>query len=284
MLLPALKIEKASTFDLFSSVMIGYMFNCVLPRGGEIIRPYVYSKRENKSFSSVFATIIFERFFLDVVMLILIFIFGLFLFSHRLLNALPNLNANMIVIPTILIFSVLLLGFYPPVFRFIMEKTIKPFSERIYQRIHNIFEKFLIGFAVIKKPSQYLRLIIESAVIWFLYTVPMYLMFYSFGFQSTYHLGFDDAILLIIISGVGVTIAPTPGAFGVYHLLIQNALMKLYGIPAESALAYATVTHGINYIVQVIVGGLFAIRERKYITNLSILEKLKQQQEELGLS
>lgn len=284
MLIPALKLEKVSTFDLFSSVMIGYMFNCILPRGGEFIRPYVYSRREKISFSSVFATIVFERFFLDVVTLILVFIAGMLLFSNRLLSALPNLNVNMVVIPTILLFTVLLFCFYPPVFSWIIEKTVKPFSDRIYKRLHNIFEKFLIGFAVIKTPSRYFRLFIESVIIWFLYTVPMYLMFYSFGFQTTYNLGFDDAILLIIISGVGVTIAPTPGAFGVYHLLIQNALVKLYGIPAESALAYATVTHGINYFVQVFVGGLFAFRERKYISNLSILDKLKKQEEELGLN
>ena len=83
----------------------------------------------------------------------------------------------------------------------------------------------------------------------------------SFDFQSELNLGFNAAIILIIISGIGVSIAPSPGAIGVYHVLIQTALHELYGVDLTEALAYATLTHGINYIVQVVAGGIFAMRE-----------------------
>ncbi|MFW5662496.1 MAG: lysylphosphatidylglycerol synthase transmembrane domain-containing protein, partial [Bacteroidota bacterium] len=54
--------EPGSLWNMFSAVMIGYAMNNVIPRGGEFLRPYVYAKREKKSFSSVFATIVVERF------------------------------------------------------------------------------------------------------------------------------------------------------------------------------------------------------------------------------
>jgi hypothetical protein len=63
------------------------------------------------------------------------------------------------------------------------------------------------------------------------------------------------------ITAIGVTIAPTPGAFGVYHSFAQITLSKFYGVPPEIALAYAAVAHGIGYIVQIVVGGAFFIRE-----------------------
>ncbi|MFN3269582.1 MAG: hypothetical protein ACK42G_03235, partial [Candidatus Kapaibacteriota bacterium] len=44
---------------------------------------------------------------------------------------------------------------------------------------------------------------------------------------------------------------------------------KLYGVGMEEALAYATVTHAINFLSQVIVGGLFLLRE-----NLSLIPKV----------
>ena len=87
-------------------------------------------------------------------------------------------------------------------------------------------------------------------------------MFFAFDFQSTLHLGLIDAGLLIVVSGVGTSIAPTPGAIGVYHWIIVSALVNLYpNISQEEALAYATLTHGVNLIIQVIIGAIFLLKE-----------------------
>jgi uncharacterized protein (TIRG00374 family) len=248
------------TWDLFSAVMVGYAVNNVISRAGEFLRPYVYSKRAKVSFSSLFATIVVER-FMDLLMLILLFGGVSIFFNDQIKLALPNLQIEKLIFPTLLLVVVLCLAFYPPFVNFCLRIFIKPFSLKFYEKLMDLFEKFSHGIAILKTPSAYIRLVIESQSIWILYAVPMYLMFFSFPFQNVSHLGFDDALLLIVISGIGFTIAPTPGAFGVYHWLIQNAMMKLYGISSEEALAYATLTHAINYIVQVGVGGLFLLRE-----------------------
>jgi uncharacterized protein (TIRG00374 family) len=253
-------VKGSKTWDLFSAVMVGYAANNVISRGGEFLRPYVYAKRAKVSFSSLFATIVVER-FLDLFILVLLFGFVSLFFSEQIKIALPNLQIEKLLIPTVLLIAVLCLAFYPPFVKAMLRIFVKPFSHKFYDKLVEIFNKFTVGIAILKKPSQYLRLFIESQSIWILYAIPMYLMFFSFGFQSTHNLGFDDALLLIVISGIGFTVAPTPGAFGVYHFLIQNAMMKLYGISSEEALAYATLTHAINYLVQVSVGGLFLLRE-----------------------
>lgn len=260
MLEPALKVKSASTWNLFSAVMIGYAFNCILPRGGELIRPYVYSRREKVSYTSVFATVIVER-VIDVITLITIFGLVFLFLGEKILRALPAIDSGKVFILVILFIGVFLLSFYPPIFKFLIKLLIKPISQNFYEKIRSLFEKFLKGFAIIKSPSRYFNLSWQSLLIWFLYTVPMFLMFYSFPFQASLHLGFSDAILLIIISGIGVTIAPTPGALGVYHFLIQNAMMQFYGLSPEIALAYATLTHGVNYLIQILTGGLFFLRE-----------------------
>ncbi|NLO20057.1 MAG: flippase-like domain-containing protein [Ignavibacteria bacterium] len=253
-------IKSASTWNLFSAVMIGYAANNVIPRGGELLRPYVVSKREKISFSSTFATIVVER-IIDVIALILIFAAVFFFFREQIVNSLPELDANKIVLPTIVFALALLVSLYPPIVRFLLKTFIKPFSKKYFEELNKIFDKFTKGFEVIRSPKQYLRLTYESILIWLFYTIPLYIMFFAFDFKIDYALGFDDAILLIVVSGIGTAIAPTPGAVGVFHFLITNTMVRLYGIAPEIALAYATVTHGINYLIQVIPGALFFLRE-----------------------
>lgn len=263
----------SSIKNLFSAVMIGYFFNNILPRGGEFIRPYIYAKREKVSFSMVFATIILER-LLDVLTLLFLFVIALIFAKDRIINAFPE-GSNIANIIYLVLGLLLIIGlsFYPPIMNWILRKTVRPLSQKLYNKIMELFEKFRQGFEVIKTPSEYIRLIIESLLIWTCYAIPMYLMFFCFGFSSTMDLGLLDALLLIIISGIGVSIAPTPGGIGVFHWVVMVAMMKLYGLSGEQGLAYATINHIINFAVQVLLGLAFFLRERitKIPDNLEVI-------------
>jgi glycosyltransferase 2 family protein len=253
--------EKANLWNLFSAVMAGYAVNNVLPRGGEFLRPYVFARRQKISFTSVFATIIVER-FLDILILFLMLAVVWFTFREQIRMALPSIQAEKLLVPVLILMGVLILSFWPPLIKFILRYTVKPLSNKLYEKVSELFEKFAKGFSIIRTPSRYLRLTVESLLIWLLYTIPNLFVFYSFGFDGApYNMGFDDAILLIVISGIAFTISPVPGALGVFHILIQNTLMNLYGVGKEEALAYATIVHGVGYLVQVVVGGAFLLRE-----------------------
>ncbi len=275
MLAPIKKID--STKNLFSAVMIGYFFNNIIPRGGEFVRPFVFSRKEKVSFSSLFATILFER-ILDVLFLVLIFA-TVFVFSKDILNILPKeINPNYIYIIIVLLLTVILSTFFPPIVYFFLN-FIKKFSEKLYLRTVDIFEKVRKGFSIVKSPSQYLKLSAESLSIWLLYALPLYCIFFAFPFQEQFHLGIIDAIMLVIVAGVGVTIAPTPGAVGVYHGLITTAMIQLYGIEREEALAYAIVTHFVSRTVEIATGYIFFLLEQKDGSSLSFnLSSLKSEE------
>lgn len=258
---------KSSVWNLFSAVMIGYAANNVLPRGGEFLRPYVYARREKSSYSTAFATIVVER-FIDIIILALMFGGVFFFFREQIRQALPNLHADKFLVPVGIVILVLILSFWPPFVRFGLKIFVKPISHKFYEKLSGIFDRFLLGFTIIRKPGQYFRLTIESLSIWLLYTIPMYLMFFSFGFDTKYNMGFDDAIFLIVISGIAFTVAPVPGALGIFHFFMQATLNKVYGISIEEALAYATVNHTVGYLVQTIIGGIFFLRE-----NVKSIEK-----------
>ena len=252
--------KSGPVWQLFEAVMIGYAVNNVIPRGGEFLRPYIFSRRAKVSFSSSFATIVVER-FIDVLVLLMMFGGVSFFFREQIAMALPDMHVEKLLYPVIALIIFIMLCFYPPFVDFLLKNIVKRISEKLYDRASGIFAKFVTGLAIIKHPSLYFRLILESLGIWLLYTVPMWLMFYSFNFDTRFGMDFSDAILLTVLSGIAFSISPTPGAIGVFHVVVQNALVSIYGVDPAEGLAYATINHGINYFVQVIPGGIFFFME-----------------------
>ncbi len=255
-------MEVNSLTNMFSAIMVGYFFNNVMPRGGEIMRPYVYAKREKKSFSTIFSTIVIER-LLDVLTLLFLFALALLISKETIMSAMPeeqNWNSFIyILVGGILVVAVCL---YPPVMNMLLEKLVKPISYKFYEKLSEIFGKFKQGFRIIQTPSMYARVGLESLGIWACYAIPMYIHFYCFSFSADIHLGITDALFLLVVSGIGVSIAPTPGGVGVFHLVVGTAIMTLYGLTKEQAMAYATVNHFINMMFQIVVGLAFFLRER----------------------
>lgn len=273
-------LEAKSMLNLFSAVMIGYAVNNVIPRGGELVRPFVFARREKVSRSAVFATIIIER-FIDV--LYLLFLFALVFFINRSLItfAFPWMtNANLllyVVLPIAVLLSIILLSVFTQAGHWLLKVIVKPLSEKEYLKFSDILTNFLKGFEFIKTPKQYTRTLMDSTLMWLFYALPMYMMFFCFDFQSGLHLGVQDAGLLLIVVGIGVSIAPTPGAIGVQHYLVTTAMVGLYAISKEEALAYATLVHAVNLIVQVVVGAGFFFREN--ISKLPSKDEFEQTEE-----
>jgi uncharacterized protein (TIRG00374 family) len=253
-----------SRFNMFSAVMVGYFANNVIPipRAGEFLRPYALSRREKISFSSLFATIILER-LLDVLFLLLMFGISFAIISDKIMRVFPTDSISPGAILTIigLFIVVVLLAFYPPLFEGFLHKVVKPITGSKFEKILGIYDKFKDGFSIVRTPSRYLKLFIESILIWLVYAVPLYILFFAFPGLDSYGLNFGDSIFLLVVAGVSVTVAPTPGALGIYHILVQTALVELYGIPGDLALAYATVAHAISKATEIIFGAVFFSRE-----------------------
>jgi len=259
-------VEKPSILNMFSAVMIGYAVNNVIPKGGELMRPIIYARRDKVPLSTVMASMIVERFFFDAIM-VLLFIAGVFIFQRTdIEQAFPWFSwgqmLSVIGILSSIIILIMIIAFFPALTDWLLKVTIRPFSRNLYERVHKLTDTFEHGFEVIKTPSQYLRLTLESFGIWLGYLFPMWIMMYSFDFQSRLNLDIIDATFLFSV-GTLSQFTPAPGGMGVYHSLIQTSMVRIFGIMPEEALAYATLTHGINLIVCFIIGGAFFIYENR---------------------
>jgi glycosyltransferase 2 family protein len=266
-----------SVWNSFSGVMVGYMLNNVVPRSGEVARPLLLSRREHIRFSTAIATILVER-VLDVLSLC---VFVLIMFAQlqtRFAIAFPNVSEQLgkaLIVPLVGLIGGIILLLTTNIGEWGLRVSIKRFSEPLYIKLHGYLEAFTNGFSIFKSPGLWWRVVLETVPIWIAYSVPMYLAFLAFGFDTRYGLTFLDANVMFTITTIAYLIAPTPGAFGFYHTFAQIGLVSLYGVQNEDAVAFAFVSHGVGYISQLIIGGMFLIYEQSRGFNLRSVREVE---------
>jgi uncharacterized protein (TIRG00374 family) len=239
--------------NLFSGVMIGYFVNNVLPRAGELVRPYTIGKLESIPKSAALGTIVVERIMDTFSFLVLIIIIPL-VYDGPLVEAFPWLQRAGIMISLVtigfLIVAVVLMARRDWTGA-LLKRMTGFMSPSVAMKFDSIFNSFLDGFLFVKRPGSFLAILILSVFIWLLYIVMTYVAFFSFGLES--QLGFGAAIVVLAISSIGVAI-PTPGATGGYHWFAAQTLVRLFHVSNEVALSYATVTHAVGFVGVTIVG------------------------------
>lgn len=254
--------NNVSVLNSFSAIMVGYMFNNLIPRSGEVIRAYVFSRREKFPLSTTFAVVFVER-ILDVVALAILLIFTSSAFSEEIAKAFPHFSSYISKFAILLAVGVIGIVVFlkTQLGVLFLRLVVRPFSEQWYERLLKHLDHFVKGFAVLSAPKQYLPIIAETLLMWLLYVIPLYVLFFAFDFQAHLHLTLFDANVLCVITSLAIAAAPSPGAIGVYHWFAQITLTKFYGMDSETALAYATIAHGIGFFVPMTVGPLFMMRE-----------------------
>ncbi|MCX6120681.1 MAG: lysylphosphatidylglycerol synthase transmembrane domain-containing protein [Ignavibacteriales bacterium] len=256
--------------SLFSGVMIGYAINNVLPRVGEIVRPYIIGNREGISRSSVFGTIVVER-ILDFMSFYFIVCIVLFLYPHSLdpfVNQ-PDTVRPLFLLGSIagLIFFVLLFFKAEALFRF-LAKVFRFLPDKQKEKIEKILDKFYTGFAVAKLRDKFGVILFQSFLIWGLNALIMFVPFFAFAPLVKSGMDFGASVVLLVISSIA-WILPAPGAMGTYHSFLKVAMMKLYGIDETTSLSYAIVTHEVGYLVVMVIGAYYYFRDHLQISDLT---------------
>jgi glycosyltransferase 2 family protein len=256
--------------NLFSSVMIGYMVNNFIPRGGEIARPYSLGKLENISIPSALATVIVER-VLDVLTLLVLVIFIMMYNYNLLITNFPWLKFAVIVsvIISLIGFGFFILLSLKTEFTF---KIIKKFTsflpEKIAGKIESLIRAFIEGLLVIKDPKNYLYIFITTVLLWAAYSFQWYVPFYSFNMVHDYSLTLISALMLNVIVAIGIMI-PVPGSTGTYHAFCIQSLTGLFLVHSATAAAYATVTHAVGMIGITIVGLYFFLKDNMKLSSIT---------------
>lgn len=247
---------KTKTSTTFYAVMTGYLANLALPRMGEVSRCMVLSRKDNIPFNRLFGTVIAERVFDMIVLIVMIFLIIIFqvdeiggfindIIVKPLLGSYTN-NFNAILL-------VVVIGMVSLGLMFLAFKWLRPWlkTSMLYSKIEEFINGVWGGIKTIKKVKNKWYFFFNTFMIWFLYLIMLMMPFYSF--EETSHLNIIDGMTVLAIGSLGM-VAPVPGGIGAYHFIITELFTQLYHIPAYVAAAYATANHAAQTIIIILAG------------------------------
>jgi glycosyltransferase 2 family protein len=267
----------ASFGNAFRATAVGFAANSVLPaRAGEVIRPYFLARREGKSATGAFATIILERLLDMVAVLVLL---GVFVFAFGGPARATNPGAMAIVTWTGAVAGgaaliglgvvFLLAGDPARLGRAVhgLDRLVP--SSSFARTVSRVIEKFATGLGAIRRPGRLAGALLWSFPLWLSIDTGIWAVSRAFGFLVP----FTGAFLIVPLLVLGVAV-PTPGAIGGFHEAYRLGVTTFYGVANDEAVGAAIVLHlfsigpalglGLYFAAEagLSVGGLRRIAER----------------------
>jgi uncharacterized protein (TIRG00374 family) len=242
------------------ATLIAYAGNNVFPRAGEIARVMEIKRGRDLSLSAILATVLVER-VIDLIALLTLFGAVLFTLREEIGKVFPWMEGVAILAfagSLLLLVLFGLLSSYGDRALTLVKTWVGKLSQKLAGRLVEILKALFQGLGSVRGTSGYAGILTSSILLNLIYILATYVIFLSFNF-STHQFGIQDALVIMVISTVGVII-PTPGGTGTYHYFCSQALHRLYDIPLAEALAFATVVHGIVFITYLIAGGPSLLR------------------------
>jgi len=242
-----------------SGVLIGYAANNIIPRSGEFIPPWVLTRRLSIPYGTTVTSIIVER-LIDVLSLVLGISIVSIVANDVIIAAIPSFTIgrvlSVIVVPALVVAFAIGIIAYTEGGAWAIERMVLPWRPVLADRLHQTLVTIRTGLRAIGQPRLYAGLIVDSMVIWLLWALPILLCYHAIPHQHPVPFDLTDAFIMLLIVSIGATIAPTPGALGVYQSFAQGALMILYGADKDEAMAFAMLTWMVNYLLVLAVGTL----------------------------
>jgi uncharacterized protein (TIRG00374 family) len=237
------------------STLIGFAANCILPaRLGELIRANYLGNREQISGSAVFGTVVIERIF-DGLTLLLVLLIALWItpFSDETLSisGVSIRSVGLSVFFVYILAIIFLIGF-----KYQTEPCLKLFhhllfflSKRLKNKLLDIIRNFSLGLIPAKNIHGWSLSIFYSLLLWSVSLLQIHLISGSIGLT----IPFTATFLILALASFGVMIPSAPGFIGTFHFWVQLGFI-LYGISKETALSAAILYHAIFFFPTLLLG------------------------------
>lgn len=230
-----------STRNLFSVVVIGYMANNVLPlRAGELVRSYVLSTRTGLRKTSILTTIVVERIFDGLTMLMFVLVASLFIGLTSQLQTMVLL-AGLLFGAIILILVLLTTSFAR---QLLIARLVPALPNLVRDGVERMLESAFSGLSVLRRRIDLLAITGISILAW-LFEASMFLLI-AIGFGLDVSLA---AILMVTaVANLATLVPSSPGYVGPFEAGVLLALAGAVGVQREVALSYAIVVHAALYV------------------------------------
>ncbi len=255
-------IQRLPVSTLFSSVMIGFMANNVLPaRVGEVIRAISLSQKHKLSRSSIIATVVAERAF-DSLGLLTVFLFSL-LFVDYPAN-LKEVGAFILLASILMLFFLYLLKTRTDLAVKLICRPAAVFSVVIAAKIESVLRKFSVGLTILTDPLLILAVFLYSVLLWAFTGISGYLIFIAFDLYPVVW----AAYIVLFVTVLAVTLPSSPGYIGTFHgacviafNLINSLGMFNHEVSKSTALSYSILLWSCQFFPVTLVGLYYLKKE-----------------------
>lgn len=233
---------------LFPVVVIGYMGNNVYPaRAGEVVRAYVLRRREGVSISASLATIVVERVFDGLVML-------LFVFIGLPFTPMPAWLQWMVVAASLLFFGALAvfmilaakIEWAEAAYSWTIDRVV---PLRFRKSARGFADRFMTGLHSLRSARDVLMLFVTSIVIWLAETVKYWFVMHAFDFSVPFW-------VLMLMNGIvnlATTIPSSPGYVGTFDAP-GIEILSIFGVSRSLAASYTLVLHAALWLPITLLG------------------------------
>jgi uncharacterized protein (TIRG00374 family) len=232
---------------LFILGSIGYMAVGLLPaRLGEFARPYLVKKRSGIKMSASMATIIVERVFDLLTVMIIMFIVIL---KVSLPPEVVKAGITMLVVSVSIFIILIIMAIKRDSSIRKIDTVLRMFPAKIAEPLNKLAHSFIDGLQILPNVGKTLYVLFLSVLVWGLLGLSAYILFLGFGFDLSVFNGY--AIMVII--ALGVMLPAAPGFIGTYHMACKIGLV-CFGISDADALSYAILLHFFQMMPIVLLG------------------------------
>ena len=240
-LLMQTKQTNLSTYITTHILIVSYFFALFIPRFNDFVRCYLISKTNDIKVSSSLGTVVSERVF-DLISLLIISLlffiieFDLFtdFFSTYILT-----NISFDVYYLIIFFFVIIVIIS---FLYYLNKKSDAFSSK--------FSEFKKGVLSVNKYYKNKKFLLSTLILWIIYFLMGYVIFFSL--EETSSLAISSGIAVLVAGSLGMVV-PVNAGIGAYHFLVASILIS-YNINYETGLFFATILHTSQIICLALLG------------------------------
>ncbi|RYG01787.1 MAG: flippase-like domain-containing protein [Chitinophagaceae bacterium] len=256
--------------NTYMAVLIGYMANLAVPRLGEVLKCTILARYEKVPADKLLGTIVAERAFDVICLLIIIAITVVIQFDiigeyiSGLLNSIvasktSSLSAGRIAIAVGVL--VLIVGGTWWLYK---KFSHLPFIQKISKVVAGVWAG-VISVRHLKKRKWF---VFHSIFIWVMFLLSIQIGMW--GLKETSGFGLPVS-LSVLSTGSLAMIIPTPGGIGVYPIFVQQTML-LYGLKPSLGLAFGSLMWAVQFFQQVL-SGFVALLLLPYLNKKSSNEK-----------
>ncbi len=258
----AYPLDRISFKPAFSSIMIGYFGNSVLPfRMGEFLRAYVIAEQTSLNVPTAFGTIVTER-ILDFVGLSLLILLTILVYPA------DWINQKIIISVVVLSLTAFIIVFYfneiKKLFSLELEK-IKFFEKSIALKIIEVLARLINGAVAIRSTNKVMLIFLYTVFIWIMYCSSTYFALMSTGISIKWY----EVCVLMISTTLAISIPAAPAYVGTYHATVVYVLTSFFFINQLDAQVSAIIIHGVGTIPFIIIGAWYFINSSVRIKEIN---------------